>query len=262
MSADVEAAAERLREAYSAGPIAPLRDLLEPRDVDGAYAIQSINTRHWIDSGRRVVGRKVGLTAETVQRQLGVDQPDFGVIFDDMLIPNGGLLPHGRTLQARAETEVALVLGQDLAGPDVGFYDVMVATAYVLPAIEIVDSRIADWKITFADTVADNASSAFVVLGDRPQSLAGLDLVSCRMTMSFDDQVVSQGVGSACLGHPLNAAAWLARTLASRGEALRAGDIIMTGALGPMASLPPGVLVNATIEGLGSVGFSVERAPS
>lgn len=256
-----EAVAERLRNAYADGPLPPLRELLAPDDVDGAYAVQSINTRYWVSEGRRIVGRKIGLTASAVQQQLGVDQPDFGVLFADMQLADGGDLPAARVLQAKVEAEVALVLGRDLDHPDAGFVDVLTSVDYVLPALEIVDSRIADWKITFADTVADNASSSHFVLGREPRLLDGLDLRSCGMVMEMNGRVASIGAGAACLGHPLEAAAWLARTLARRNDPLRAGDIVLTGALGPMAALTPGTRVQATVGGLGSVGFNFTGAP-
>ena len=250
--------AQRLRAAYEGGPVPPLRDLLDPADGDGAYAVQSINTAFWQKQGRRIVGRKVGLTSKAVQQQLGVSQPDFGVLFADMLVEDGATLSANRLLQGKVEAEVAIVLARDLPGPHTTLYDVLNAAAYAVPALEIVDSRIADWKITFADTVADNASSAFFVLGREPRSLLGLDLRTCGMVMELNGDVVSHGAGVACLGHPLQAAAWLARTLAQRGDPLRAGDIILTGALGPMAPLSGDCEVRATIGGLGSVGFSLK----
>ena len=251
--------AERLRNAYTAGPTAPLRDGLPPTDAEAAYAIQSINTLAWSTQGRRIVGRKIGLTAKAVQAQLGVDQPDYGVLFDDMAIEDGGTLPRSKVLQPKAEAEVALVLAHDLNSPTASVQDVIAATAYALPAIEIVDSRIADWKITFADTVADNGSSAFYVLGRIPRPLGGLDLKTCGMVLEVNGRIVSLGAGAACLGHPLNAAAWLARTLASRGEALKAGDIVLTGALGPMVALTVGDVVRAEIGGLGHCGFTYQE---
>lgn len=247
--------AARLRGAYGGPPVAPLRDGLDPVDVDGAYAVQLINTAAWQSEGRRIVGRKIGLTAASVQKQLGVDQPDFGVLFDDMLLEDGAELGPHRLLQGRVEAEVALVLARDLTLPRTGFLDVLSACAYALPALEIVDSRIEGWKITFADTVADNASSAFFVLGREPRQLAGLDLRTCGMVMDIDGRAVSMGVGAACLGHPLEAAAWLARTMVARAEPLRAGDVVMTGALGPMVALTEGAQVRASIGGLGTVGF-------
>jgi 2-keto-4-pentenoate hydratase len=255
-STSYEALAERLRQAYGAGPVPPLRDGLSPIDADGAYAVQAINTRHWVAQGRRIVGRKIGLTAKAVQVQLGVNQPDFGVLFDDMRIASGDVLSPSKALQPKVEAEVALVLAEDLDKPDATAEDVAAAVVQVAPAIEIVDSRIADWKITFADTVADNGSSAFFVLGDQPRPLAGLDLWTCGMALEVNGAVMSLGAGVACLGHPLNAAAWLARTLSQRGEPLKAGDILMTGALGPMVAIQPGDQVKASIGGLGSVMFS------
>ena len=166
--------ARRLREAYSSGAVPPLRDGLDPVDVAGAYAVQTINTRFWEGQGRRIVGRKAGLTAKAVQTQLGVDQPDFGVLFDDMRVADGGKLDSSRCLQPKAEAEIAFVLGADLPSPQTTPDEVAAAVATVHAAIEIVDSRIADWKITFADTVADNGSSAFFVLSDRRISSACL----------------------------------------------------------------------------------------
>ncbi|WP_091737356.1 2-keto-4-pentenoate hydratase [Phenylobacterium immobile] len=257
---DYNALAERLRGAYGGTPVPPMRDGLEPGDADGAYAVQRLNTQHWVKQGRRIVGRKIGLTAKAVQTQLGVDQPDFGVLFADMEVPDGGTLATSSLIKGRVEAEVALVLGRDLDSPDVGYGELLRAVEYAVPALEIVDSRIADWKITFADTVADNGSSAYYVLGREPKSLSGLDLLTCGMIMEFDGSVVSMGVGAACLGHPLISAAWLAKTLAQAGEPLRAGDVVLTGALGPMVDLKPGIHVRAQVGGLGSVGFNFREA--
>lgn len=254
-----DALALRLRNAYLSGAVPPLRDGLDPVDAEGAYAVQAINTKFWSDSGRRIVGRKIGLTAKAVQSQLGVDQPDYGVLFEDMQIPTGGVLAPAKVLQPKAEAEVAIILERDLNIESVTVEDVMAAAAYASAAIEIVDSRIADWKITFADTVADNGSSAFFVLGKEKQPLDGLDLYTCGMVMEVNGDVASLGAGAACLGHPLNAAAWLASTLAQMGEGLRAGDILLTGALGPMVTLTPGDHVEAKIGGLGQCSFTYEK---
>lgn len=250
----------RLREAYAGGAVPPLRDALEPTDADGAYAIQTINTRFWESQGRRIVGRKAGLTAKAVQTQLGVDQPDFGVLFEDMRVADGGSLDPARTLQPKAEAEIAFVLGADLPNADTTVDHVAAAVASVHAAIEIVDSRIADWKITFADTVADNGSSAFFLLADQGLPLAGLDLEGAAMEMDVGGKIASTGVGAAALGNPLNAAAWLAQTLAERGEPLKAGDILLAGALGPMVALTPGDHVEARIAGIGSCSFTYGSA--
>jgi 2-keto-4-pentenoate hydratase len=252
--------ARRLRDAYAGGAVAPLRDGLGPLDADGAYAVQEINTRFWVTQGRRIVGRKAGLTAKAVQVQLGVDQPDFGVLFDDMAIADGGRLDPARALQPKAEAEIAFVLAHDLPSPETTPEQVADAVATVHAAIEIVDSRIADWKITFADTVADNGSSAFFVLADKGLPLAGLDLEGAAMEMEINGAVVSTGVGAAALGNPLNAAAWLARTLAARGEPLKAGDVLLAGALGPMVAMTPGDHVVAKIAGIGEASFSYGKA--
>lgn len=251
-----EIAAERLRNAYKDGVIAPLRDLIAPDDGEGAYAIQAINTRYWQGQGRRIVGRKVGLTARAVQAQLGVSQPDFGVLFDDMQVPDGGVLKPGALLQPKAEAEVAMILGTDLPVRAVTEDEVAAAVAEVTAAIEIVDSRIADWKISFADTVADNGSSSMFVLGKTRKPLAGLDLWTCGMVLEQNGEITSLGTGAACLGHPLRAATWLANTLAAQGEPLGKGDIILTGALGPMVPLRPGDDIKVSIAGLDSVSFS------
>ena len=260
MTALLDQAARRLRDAYAGPAIAPLRDMLAPDDGDAAYAIQAINTRAWTDAGRRVVGRKVGLTARSVQAQLGVDQPDFGVLFADMQIRDGGLLPPDRVLQPKAEAEIAFVMAASVDHPEVTRDDVAAAVASVVVAIEIVDSRIADWRISFADTVADNGSSAFFVLGEDHRPLQGLDLWTCGMVLEVNGEMAAVGAGAACLGHPLDAVAWLARTLSRRGEPLRAGDIVLSGALGPMVAIAPGDRLRATVGGLGSAGFSYGEA--
>ncbi len=250
------ALAERLRNAYTSGTVPPLRDGLAPTDAVGAYAVQEINTRFWEAQGRRIVGRKAGLTAKAVQAQLGVDQPDFGVLFDDMRVADGATLDPARCIQPKAEAEIAFVLGADLPDMDTSAEQVAAAVATVHAAIEIVDSRIADWKITFADTVADNGSSAFFVLAEQGLPLAGLDLEGAAMEMTFDGTLVSTGIGAAALGNPLNAAAWLAQTLAARGEPLKAGDIVLAGAIGPMATLQPGVTVCTKVAGIGECRFT------
>lgn len=251
-----ETLARRLREAYRSGPIAPLRDGLEPADAAGAYAIQALNTEHWLAEGRHIAGRKIGLTAIAVQRQLGVEQPDYGVLFEDMRVSDGGELAASGLLQPRVEAEVAIIMGKDLADPAATPESVFDAAVAAVAAIEIVDSRIADWKITFADTVADNGSSARFVLGSPQKPLSGLDLRTCGMALEVNGEVASMGAGVACLGHPLNAAAWLARTLAALGSGLRAGEVILTGALGPMVPLRQGDRVRAEIGGLGAVSFT------
>ncbi|WP_020655769.1 2-keto-4-pentenoate hydratase [Massilia niastensis] len=251
---DLAAAAVALRvSAQTRAPIAPLRLSYPGLDLDDAYAIQQLNTKHRLASGARIVGCKVGLTSPAVQRQLGVDQPDFGMLFDDMAYGEDLPIPMAQLLQPKIEAEVAFVLGRDLDMERPSIADVLRAIEYAVPALEIVGSRIRNWEIGLVDTVADNASSSAFVLGGPPRRLDGLELRNCAMQMDCNDEPVSSGQGSACLGHPLNAVAWLAATMARRGAPLRAGHLVLSGALGPMAPVRPGARYTAQIEGLGSV---------
>ena len=255
-SAVVESVALALREAeLSQTAIAPIRPQLggESADVDIAYAAQEINTQRALSEGRRLVGRKIGLTSKVVQAQLGVDQPDFGMLFADMSYGDGEAIPAGLLIQPKVEAEIALVINKDLTKQNHTYTDIISSTEYALPAIEVVDSRIENWKISLIDTVADNASSAAFVLGSKPVKLENLDLVNCKMIMTRGDEVVSQGVGKACLANPLNAAVWLADEMVRRGRPLLAGDIVLTGALGPMVVAHPGDEFKVEIEGFGSV---------
>lgn len=254
MNVALERCAADLRQAATERvAMPPLRDVIGPANAEAAYAIQEINTRAALDGGRRLVGRKIGLTAKVVQQQLGVDEPDYGMLFADMLVGSGEPIGMDRVIQPRVEAEVALVLERDLdtAAPSVA--DVVRAVAYCLPAIEIVDSRIKEWDIKLADTIADNASSGLFVLGETPVPLSQIDLRLAGMVLERGNEIASLGVGAACLGSPLYAARWLAKTMFRAGRPLRAGDVVMTGALGPMVTAKPGDVFDARIAGLGSV---------
>ncbi|MER7458003.1 fumarylacetoacetate hydrolase family protein [Micromonospora sp. NPDC126480] len=250
----VAAAYRRLRTAARIRrPCAPVRDLIGPDDEKLAYAVQSRLTEARIRDGRRAVGRKVGLTSPAVQRQLGVDRPDFGMLFDDMACAESWPIRLDRLLQPRIEAEVAFVLRDDITDPGVTAVTVRDRVAYAAAALEIVDSRIAGWDITFADTVADNGSSGLFVLGADQVSLDAVEPAAVQMTMSVNGAVASTGSGEACLGDPLRALAWLARTAVGHGDPLRAGEVVLSGALGPMVPVTAGMRVRAHLTGLGAV---------
>ena len=251
---EVTKAADTLLEATRTGVVCPpVRTFLADGDIGAAYAVQRVNVGRGVAAGRRISGRKIGLTSPAVQAQLGVNQPDFGTLFADMAVSEGGVVTAGRLLQPKVEAEVALVLGADLPRRDCTVADVLRATDVALPALEIVDSRIAEWNIGIVDTVADNASCGLYVLGSTPVPLTGLDLREVRMTMTRGGRTVSEGTGADCLGSPLHAAAWLASAVAAQGDPLRAGEILLTGALGPMVAAAPGDRFEAHISQLGRV---------
>ena len=256
----IEDATALLTRAQATGtPCAPVRDLLPPGDIDAAYAVQTALIAAWTAAGARVVGRKIGLTNPKVQAQLGVDRPDFGVLLDDMQVGSEETVDIDRLLQPRIEAEVAFVLAHDLDGS--GPFDaatVRGAVGHAVAALEIVDSRVAGWDIGIVDTVADNGSSALFVLGDTRAGTAGLNPVDVTMTLVRTDtegrtETVSQGSGADCLGDPLAALAWLATEARDRGAPLRAGDVVLSGALGPMVDVRPGDRFEAVLTGLGSV---------
>lgn len=250
----LDEAAKRLEEAYATRtPCEPIRDLIGETDIAAAYAVQNRQTDHRVRAGARIVGRKTGLTNPAVQAQLGVDQPDFGVLFDDMDVTGLPEVPSDRLLQPKAEAELAFVLKDDLLEGDLDVEQCRAAVDHARAAIEIVDSRVADWQIKITDTVADNASSGLYVLGDKEVPLTELEPVEVRMSMTQDGEVVSEGDGSMCLGDPLIALSWLARIAREYGQPLTAGQVVLSGALGPMVSAPPGSTFEATIHPLGTV---------
>lgn len=242
-------------------PCAPVRDLIGRDDVDAAYAVQALVVEERIRAGARVVGRKIGLTSEAVQRQLGVDRPDFGVLVDDMDRSADEVIEVMGLLQPKVEAEVAFVLGEDLDDGPLDDVQLRAAVAEVAGALEIVDSRIAGWDITFGDTVADNGSSGLFVLGHRRLTLAEVEPREVVMSMTVDGAAASSGSGAACLGDPLQALRWLAVAARDLGNPLRAGEIVLSGALGPMVPVTPGSLVVASVTPLGSVAARFGKAP-
>ncbi|CAI7978341.1 2-hydroxypentadienoate hydratase [Frankia sp. Hr75.2] len=256
-SEPVRAAADRLiAAATTAEPCPPVRDLIGSGDLAAAYAVQREVSADRLAKGARVIGRKIGLTSPAVQAQLGVDQPDFGSLFDDTAYHDGATIPYARLLQPRIEAEVAFVLGEDLAEGDLSYAQVRDAVEHAVAAMEVADSRIARWDITFGDTVADNASAGVFVLGAERRALAEVSPRDVTLSMTVTGQEDSTGTGAACLGDPLLALQWLATTARELGDPLRAGQIVLSGALGPMRPVLPGATATATITGLGTVTVS------
>jgi 2-keto-4-pentenoate hydratase len=242
-------------------PCPPVRDLLDPATVSGAYAVQLAWIERRIDEGVHVVGRKIGLTNPAVQAQLGVDSPDYGFLLTDMHYGDGATIEADVLLQPRVEAEVAFVLRSDLDLATATEEDVVAATDYVCAALEIVDSRIADWDIRLVDTIADNASAGAFVLGTDHHEI-DRDLSAVSMTMLRNKEKVSEGSGSDCMGSPLSAVAWLARTCAALGSPLRAGEIVLSGALGRVVDARPGDMFTAEISGLGAVSVGFGGGPA
>lgn len=253
----IEQAASRLRQArLTREPCAPVRELIGQTDLQQAYAVQEAVTGADLDAGRRLVGRKIGLTSLAIQTQLGVDQPDYGMIWADTLFGDSEPVDLSALLHPRAEAEIAFVLDDDLDVDDLTPVDVLGAIAYALPAIEVADSRIRDWDIRITDTIADNASSGVAILGSTPIALADFDPRLCGMVVERRGDPVSVGAGAACLGNPLTAVLWLARKMVAVRRPLRAGDVVLSGALGPMVDVVPGDVLDCRISGLGSVRAS------
>ncbi|WP_420637729.1 2-keto-4-pentenoate hydratase [Candidatus Poriferisocius sp.] len=249
--------AEQLIDAAATStPCAPLRDLLPEGTLEDGYGVQRL-VHEETGRGRRRVGRKIGLTSAAVQQQMGVDCPDFGVLFADMAFGDAEPIPYDTLMQPRIEAEVAFVLGADLSDRPITAVDVLRATEFVVPAIEVCASRIAEWDITIFDTVADNASAGVYVTGSAPRLLRDLDdLKDMAMTLTSAGERLSEGRGSACLGHPVNAVVWLANQVASRGEPLLAGETVLSGSLGPLVPARRDTEYHASISGLGSVTAS------
>lgn len=253
------AAATALREARqqrkSIDKVSVTHDI---QGLDEAYAVAQINTDFKLAQGARIVGKKVGLTSKAVQQQLGVDQPDFGILFEDMIVLEGEPVKVSQLIQPKAEAEIAFVLAADISDEVPTWGEFLTKVAYALPALEIVDSAIHDWKISLEDTVADNASCGLFVLGQQPIAIDQFNFATLAMRMKKNAEVVSLGSGAACLGHPLRAAWWLAKTMVERGISLKAGEIILSGALGPMVNVQAGDVLHVDIGGLGSFSCSMQ----
>jgi len=232
--------------------LAPFTDRFADITIDDAYHISLAMLEHRINGGAKIIGKKIGVTSKAVQNMLGVYQPDFGYLTDDMAYSQGQEMPISEKLiQPKAEGEIAFILKKDLIGPGITNADVLAATDCVLPCFEIVDSRIQDWKIKIQDTVADNASCGLFVLGDKAVSPRSVDLATCGMVVEKNGQLLSTGAGAAALGSPVNCVTWLANTLGQFGIALKAGEVILSGSLVPLEPVKAGDYMSVSIGGIG-----------
>jgi 2-keto-4-pentenoate hydratase len=255
--ADASVIATLADELWQAGvdrqPVQPLTDRHSDLVIEDAYAIQTRVIERRVADGARIIGRKVGLTSAPMQQLLGVQEPDFGVLLDDMFVEDGDEIDLGRLLQPRVEAELAFVMDRDLAGPGVTTANALAAIGGVFPAIEVVDSRVVDWRIKLVDTVADNASSGLLVMGGRLRKVTDLDLRLVGVVVSRGGEVIDTGAGAAALGNPARCVAWLANKLGSFGDGLRAGDIVLPGAVHKMVTVAPGDVFRAEYARLGAV---------
>jgi len=253
----VAAVDEAARSLYDAEvtrkAIPPLTETLEGLSPEDAYRIQLALVARKLREGARVVGHKIGLTAVAMQQLLGVDQPDFGHILDTMMVADGATVPRDTLIYPRVEAEITFVLRHELRGPGVNVAQVLAATQYVMPSLEIVDSRIADWKIKLRDTIADNASSCRMVIGGTGTPVDGIDLRLVGMVMEKNGEVINSAAGAAVLGNPANAVAWLVNKLAEFDVGLNAGEVILPGALSAAVTVQAGDTVRATFDRLGTV---------
>jgi 2-keto-4-pentenoate hydratase len=248
-----EIATELLGAYRSRVPVEPLSGRYPGLDLDDAYEIQLLQVGQWRADGARVKGHKVGLTSAAMQRQMNVDSPDFGHLLDTMFWLEHEPIPAARFVQPRVEPEVAFVLAGPLRGPGVTAADAVTAIGYVLPALELIDSRIRDWKIGLTDTIADNASSGGVILGSTPHRINEVDLRLSGCNLHKNGSLSGTGAGGAVLGSPLSSLVWLANTLGARGVALEAGHVILPGSITAAIPVAAGDVVTATFAGLGSV---------
>lgn len=249
--------AKHLADAWSKNEgVQPITELDPEISVDEAYHVQLHTIEQKMSEGQRITGKKIGLTSKVMQEALGVGEPDYGHLLDQMKIENGGTISSEHVLQPKVEGEIAFILKDDLSGPDVTSFDVLKATDAVVPALEIIDSRIKDWKITLADTVADNASSGLYILGSTPQKIADVDLKQMGMVLYKNGVLQNTGVGAAALGDPAKCVAWLANKLTAYGITLKAGEVILSGALSAAVEAMPGDHFYAKFAELGEVDIS------
>jgi len=221
--------------------------------VEEAYHVQLENINKKIDDGRIVTGKKIGLTSEAMQDLLGVDEPDYGHLLDDMVVENGGAISLSGLLQPKVEAEIAFVLKDNLTGGNITVLDVLKATDYIVPSLEIVDSRVSNWKISLADTVADNASSGLYVLGGKAVKAEEVDLKMMGMVFEKNGEIINTGIGAAALGNPAYCVAWLANKLNDFDIPLKAGEVILSGALSAAVEAVEGDVFTGKFAHMGQV---------
>ena len=236
--------------------VSPLTERYSELTVGDAYQIQLAVIDKKLIEGHKVIGKKVGLTSIAMQQMLGVDEPDYGHLLDTMKIADEAKVKIADFISPKVEAEIGFILEHDLVGPNVNYLDVLMATKYVVPTIEIIDSRISDWKIKLVDTVADNGSSARVVVGKKMSTIEGIDLRTQGMVLYKNDELVATGSGAAALGHPAQAVAWLANKLHEFGITLKAGELILPGALSGAIAVNQGDIIGADFGPLGTVSVT------
>ncbi len=260
MENNIKKAGDLLRQAYESRVAGqPIRGLVDDGNIATAYQVQAYNDQQWQAQGRRLVGRKLALTNKTVQQQFGISQACHGSLYADMVLSDGAEISQRALSDQRVETEIAVVLKKDLTRSQHTVLDVIDACDYLLAAFEIVDSRMIDWNVNACDFVADNTSASHVVLGTKPVYLKDCDITRCQMVTRRGDDVVSEGVATNCLGHPLQALAWLADEMVRAGRPIRAGEFVITGAIGPAISAKPGDIFTAELSGIGAIAASFAK---
>ncbi|MBN2323507.1 MAG: fumarylacetoacetate hydrolase family protein [Spirochaetes bacterium] len=250
---DIKNAASDLYDAFESGnTVAPLTGRFKGITVEDAYRIQMENVARRTGGGERIIGKKIGLTSFPMQKMLGVFEPDYGHLFESMLLLRNEL-DMSKVIQPKAEGELAFVMGKDLKGPGITPFDILRGTEFILPAIEIIDSRVADWKIKIQDTIADNASSAFIAVGTKALAVEEVDLYTTGMVLCKNGEVVATGAAAAVMGNPVNAVAWLVNKLSEFGVGVREGEIILSGSLTSAVDIGANDVLEVTFDRLGSV---------
>lgn len=256
----IEQLAKNLSDAQkSRQGIPPLTEGNPTLSVEEAYNIQLVNVEKLLEEGKRIIGKKIGLTSVAMQEALGVDEPDYGHLLDHMAVSNGEQICQDQVMQPKVEAEIAFILKEDLQGPNVSTLDVLQATKYITPAIEVIDSRIIDWEITLPDTVADNASSGLYVLGEKLFNVTDYNLKQTGMALYKNGELCNTGVGAAALGDPAYCVAWLANKLAEFDISLKAGEVILSGALSTAVEIEPGDYIQARFANLGEISIRYSK---